>query len=77
MAKNHDHITVPACTHQNLKYCSTCSRPYCADCGQEWTSVPSGPIPRPSWPKWPPPPIGPTWYYNQGTETIPVHDHRV
>jgi hypothetical protein len=32
MHKHHHCI----CPHDHLKYCKTCSKPYCLDCGQEW-----------------------------------------
>ena len=24
------------CQHENLKFCVTCDKPHCLDCGQEW-----------------------------------------
>lgn len=31
---NHKHHCI--CTHENIKYCKKCQRPYCVDCGMEW-----------------------------------------
>jgi hypothetical protein len=30
----HNHNCI--CTHENIKFCTVCRKPYCVDCGQEW-----------------------------------------
>ena len=29
------------CEHKNIKFCIVCNKPYCPDCGMEWTSAPN------------------------------------
>jgi hypothetical protein len=32
----HDHQHSCECQHLNVKYCKTCEKAYCVDCGQTW-----------------------------------------
>ena len=32
--KRHNH-----CKHAAMKFCATCDKPYCDDCGQEWNAA--------------------------------------